>query len=96
MTNAKLSKVLVAALLLGAGAVHAAAPSAVEVPGAWYADQIRVDADVRTAATPMFPSAAYEHGLTAPFRADSVRMRPSIAGSTSPFPASPNETGSML
>ena len=94
MSNSKVSKLLLAALLLGAGAAQAAPSSAIEVPGAWYADQI-VPRDARGATQP-FPTAAYEHGPTVPEYADTTRTRPSFAGNTPPFPSSPNESGSVL
>lgn len=97
MTNAKVSKLSLAVLLLGAGAAQAAAPMSVsEVPGAWYADRIAVSADARGATNPVFPAAAYEHGFTVPLRTEHTRARPSVAGSATPFPASPNESGSVL
>ena len=99
MANANVSKVLIAGLLLGASAAQAAAPTSVsEVPAAWYADQIRTTEPARGAAQPVFPTVAYEHGPNGHQYADvqPSRTRPSIAGSTVPFPASPNETGSVL
>jgi hypothetical protein len=94
MSNSKVSRLLLAALLLGAGVAQAAPSSAVEVPGAWYADQIVVT-DARGTTQP-FPTAAYEHGPTVAQTAETTRIRPSFAGTTAPFPASPNESGSVL
>jgi hypothetical protein len=99
MLNAKLSKLLFAGLLFGAGAVQAAAPSSVsEVPAAWYADEIRILEGARGAAHPVYPAAAYEHGSYGDQYVDTGRPRiePSVAGRTIPFPSSPNESGSVL
>ena len=93
MTNLKLSKVLFAGLLLTAGAAQAAAPKSVsEAPGAWYADQIVTSDLARGAAQPVFPTAAYEHGFTGRSYVQESRTQPGIAGSTSSFPTSVNET----
>ena len=96
MTHATLSKLLIAALLLGAGAAQAASPTSVsEAPAAWYADRIVTSDTARGAAAPTFPAAAYEHGTTVHRHADVPRIRPEIA-TTLPFPSSPNETGRVL
>ena len=98
MTNTTLSKLIFAGLLLGAGAAQAGAPvSAPEVPGAWYADRIQT-ADTRGAEGPVFPTAGYEHGPIAPqyVAAPRTQTQPSVARTTSPFPSSPNESGSVL
>ena len=94
MSSSKVSKLLLAALLLGAGVAQAAPSSAIEVPGAWYADQIVVT-DTRGSTQP-FPAAAYEHGPTVPQYAETTRARPSFAGHTPAFPSSPNESGPVL
>ena len=99
MSNANLSRLLFAGLLLGAGAAQAAAPTSVsEVPAAWYADQIRIAEPVQGAASPVFPTAAYEHGSYGHPYADTGRTRtqPSVAGPTIPFPSSPNESGAVI
>ena len=99
MANTNLSKLLVAALLLGTGVAQAAGPVSVsEVPASWYADRITTTAPLRGATSPVYPSAAYEHGPLVQHDVDvqRPRIRPSISGSTLPFPASPNETGSVL
>lgn len=99
MANTTLTKLVFAGLLLGVGAAQAAGPVSVsEVPGAWYADRIQTVTPVTGAQEPIFPSAAYEHGTTAPTyaRERPARTRPSVAGSTTPFPSSPNESGSVL
>jgi hypothetical protein len=88
-----------AGLLLAAGAAQAGAPVSVpDVPGSWYADRIQTAADARGAEGPVFPTASYEHGPIVPERVAVPRAKPqpSVAGSTSPFPSSPNETGSVL
>jgi hypothetical protein len=96
MTNIK-SKLFLAALLLAAGAAQAAAPSsAIEIPAAWYADQIVVADAARGATQPVFPGAAYEHGPIGVQYAEPARLRSSIAGGTTPYPSSPNESGSVL
>ena len=99
MANTTLSRLLIGGLLLGAGAVQAAGPVSVsEVPGAWYADRIGTADPQRGATQPVYPSSAYEHGplLQRDVDVQRPRIRPSISGSTLPFPASPNETGSVL
>ena len=99
MARTKISKLLIAALLLGAGAAHAAGPASVsEAPGAWYADRIVTPASAPGAMAPIFPSAAYEHGPYGDHYAYPERAltRPTIARSTQPFPASPNESGATL
>jgi hypothetical protein len=97
MTTTHLSKVLVAGLLFAAGGVHAAGPASVsEAPAAWYADQIATATNARGAADPVFPTAAYEHGPKGQVYAESARTRPSVAGTTVPFPASPNESGVVI
>ena len=99
MSNAKLSRLLIAGLLLGAGAVQAATPTSVsEVPAAWYADEIRINDAASGATAPVVPAAAYEHGPYRTHYADVQRTRtePSVAGSTTPFPSSANETGALL
>jgi hypothetical protein len=96
MSHLKFSKLLVAGLLLGASATQAAAPTSdSEVPAAWYASQIVTPQAARGAAQPVFPTASYEHGPAGDHYVDMQpsRTRPSIAGSTAPFPASPNESG---
>ena len=98
MAKTKLSKVLLAGLLLGAGVAQAAGPTSVsEVPASWYADRIATSASALGAAQPVFPTAAYEPGLTGDHYVDVQprRARPSL-GSALPFPASPNETGRVL
>jgi hypothetical protein len=92
-----LSKLVIAGLLLGAGAAQAAQPTSVsEVPASWYANRIQTPASAQGAVEPVFPTAAYEHGPNGLQYAERVRTRPSVAGSTLPFPASPNETGRVL
>jgi hypothetical protein len=98
MSNSNLSKVLIAGLLLGAGAVQAAVPASVsEVPGAWYADQITTAPATRGATNVTYPSAAYEHGAYGQHaEVNATRTQPSIAGRVIPFPSSPNESGPVL
>ena len=99
MSNANLSRLLVAGLLLGAGAVQAAAPTSVsEVPGAWYADQITTPPSTRSATNVTYPTAAYEHGAYGQqhIEVNVTRTQPSIAGRVIPFPSSPNESGPVL
>jgi hypothetical protein len=97
MTQATLSKLLIAGLLLGAGAAQAAGPTSVsEAPAAWYAERITTTDAARGAASPVFPAAAYEHGptLQRSVAAPAPRTRPGLA--SIPFPTSVNETGSVL
>jgi hypothetical protein len=99
VANTTLSKLVFAGLLLGAGAAQAAGPVSVsEVPGSWYADRIHSTTPITGAQQPLFPSAAYEHGTIVPADVSvrSARPKPSVAGATSPFPSSPNESGSVL
>jgi hypothetical protein len=99
VANTTFSKLLIGGLFLCAGAAQAAGPVSVsEVPGAWYADRISTAQPLRGATAPVYPSSAYEHGPLLQRDADvqRSRTRPSIAGSTVPFPASPNETGPVL
>jgi hypothetical protein len=99
VANTTLSQLIVAGLLLGAGAAQAGAPVSVsEAPAFWYANRIQTAADARGAESPVFPAAAYEHGPVGPERVAIPRTRtqPSVARSTSPFPSSPNETGSVM
>jgi hypothetical protein len=99
MSNANLSRFLVAGLFLGAGAVQAAVPASVsEAPGAWYADQITTSQSTRGATTLAYPTAAYEHGAYGQQEVEVTQTltRPSIAGPSIPFPSSVNETGSVL
>jgi hypothetical protein len=98
MSNANLSKLLFVGLLLGAGAVQAAAPTSVsEVPGAWYAAQITTAPSTRSATDVTYPTAAYEHGAYGRQHVGvSATRAPSIAGRGIPFPSSPNESGSVL
>jgi hypothetical protein len=97
MSNRKLSKLLLAGLLLGAGAAQAAGPTSVsEVPGAWYADRIVTSDTARGAAQPVFPISVSEYGPIGHDYVEPSRPRPSMAGRTLPFPASPNESGSHL
>jgi hypothetical protein len=94
-----LSRLLIGGRLLGAGAAQAAGPTSVsEVPASWYADRISKTEALRGATQPVFPSAAYEHGPLVERDVDvqRTRTRPSFAGVTVPFPASPNETGPVL
>jgi hypothetical protein len=99
VANTTLSRLLIGGLLLGAGAAQAAGPISVsEVPASWYADRITKTAPLGGATQPVYPTAAYEHGPL-PYRGVDVevpRTRPSVAGSSVPFPASPNETGRVL
>ena len=99
MSKSKLAGVVVAGLLLSAGAVNAASvfpSSANEVSPTGLTQNIE---GLATSATlPMVPSAAYEHG---PLRdvqvtARSTGARPSIAGMISPYPSAARETGSSL
>lgn len=97
-STSKISKLLLAGVLLGAGAAQAGSPSAApEVPGAWYAERIETVPMARGAAGPVFPTAAYEHGPAGhhPLLSPTV-ARPTMAGGQRPFPASPNESGSFL
>lgn len=99
-TTTTLSKLIFAGLLLGAGAgaAQAGAPVSVsEVPGSWYADRIQT-VDARGAEGPVFPTASYENGPIAPqhVAVPRTQTQPSVAHTTSPFPSSPNETGSVL
>jgi hypothetical protein len=99
VANTTFSKLLIGGLFLCAGVAQAAGPVSVsEVPASWYADRISITHSGSGASQPVFPSAAYEHGPLVQHDADvqRSRTRPSIAGSTVPFPASPNETGSHL
>ena len=97
MKQRTLSKLVLAGLLLGAGAVQAAGPTSVsEAPAVWYAERITTADTARGAATPVFPAAAYEHGITIHRHVDAPRTRPGIAGMTLPFPSSPNESGAAL
>jgi hypothetical protein len=99
MSNASLSRLMLAGLLLGAGAAQAAVPASVtEVPAAWYADQIRTSDHVDGAANVAYPTAAYEHGSYGDgfVTARTTRTQPSLAGRTIPFPSSPNESGPAL
>ena len=99
MANTTISTLVFAGLLLAAGAAQAGGPASVsEAPPFWYADRIQTMADARGAASPVYPTSSYEHGPIAPdhVAAPSTRIQPSVARSTSPFPSSPNETGSVL
>ena len=99
MSNANLSRLMLAGLLLGAGAAQAAFPASVtEVPAAWYADQIQTPEHVGSAANVGYPAAAYEHGSYGDgfVTARTTRTQPSLAGRTIPFPSSPNESGPVL
>jgi hypothetical protein len=99
VANTTLSRLLIGGLLLGAGAAQAAGPISIsEVPASWYADRISTTEPLRGATQSVFPSGAYEHGPIIQRNADvqRSRTRPSVAGSTVPFPASPNESGSIL
>jgi len=95
MTKAHFSKLFVAGLLLAAGASQAAPISVSEVPPAWYADRIVTPDTARGATSPVFPTAAYEHGITVQRYAE-TKTTPSHAGVSLPFPASPNESGRVL
>jgi hypothetical protein len=99
MSNVNLSKLLVAGLLLGAGAAQAAVPTSVsEVPAAWYADQITTPASTRGATNVTYPTAAYEHGAYGQEHVEVNRTstQPSVASRIIPFPSSPNESGPVL
>ena len=97
MNQSILSKLSIAALLLAAGAAQAAGPTSVsEAPAVWYAERIATTDDLRGAAAPVFPTAAYEHGTTVSRHVDVRRIGPGIAGMTVPFPSSVNETGRIL
>jgi hypothetical protein len=99
VANTTLSKLIFAGLLVAAGAAQAGAPVSVpDVPASWYADRIPTATDARGAEGPVFPTASYEHGPIAPERVvvPTAKPQPSVARSTSPFPSSPNETGSVL
>ena len=97
MTKATLSKLFVAALLLGAGAAQAAGPASVsEAPAAWYADRVVTGASTPAASTAVFPAAAYEHGTTLSRSAAVERARPGIAAMTPPYPTSARENGAVL
>ena len=97
MLNPKLVSIVIAALLVGAGAARAGGittPSSVsEVPPSLYADTLphATSRNVTGAAHPIFPTAAFEHG---PAYDSNVQVRrvgpsPSAAGSSTPvFPGS--------
>ncbi len=107
MLNRRIAGVVVAGLLLGAGAVNAAGsafPSAAnEFPLSLYTEMGRnATGPSKSGATgPVFPSAAIEHGpgnsAYEPARVRSAwSIAPSIAGNqSSPFPYSVNETGRL-
>jgi hypothetical protein len=101
MFNVRPSTIVIAAILLAAGAAQAAGTfpvSVPDVPAAWYADRIeRGDASPTLATQSPFPSAAREHGTAHDTAQTSSAVAPSIARGVTPgFPTSINETGSVL
>jgi hypothetical protein len=101
MLKVKLVSVVITGLCLTAGAVQAASvfpSSANEVSPTGYAVSIEPPAHQGTGAMqPIFPSAAIEHGAVRDSYVDARRVRtsPSIAGASSSFPTSVNETGRL-
>ena len=100
MLKRKVANVVIAGLLLSAGAANAASvfPSSTnEVSPTGYALGIEGTMQASTGAThPVFPSAAIEQSGVRESYVGAIRgVRPSVAGTASVFPISVNETGRL-